>query len=204
MPRETLEAHAPVPSRWLPNPVPGYKPTSEGAPQLPTGPKAPHFPHFKHAGRIVALGFAGALALTAAEGFIKPNGTSTDPIARAGEVPAEQMRYPWDTGNVYLELNLTETEDNGVEFNGASITTEPEVLQRDEDRFVVLVLGEEYGEEEDFLGHVQIPLINDLMRGGVWEKEVTQDGKTVLNSDGEPILHPYGYQDPEPGQEGMV
>ena len=204
MPRETLEAHAPVPSRWLPNPVPGYQPTSEGAPQLPTGPKAPHFPHFKHAGRIATFAIAGALALTAAEGFVRPHGTSTDPVARAGEVPAEQMRYPWDAGNLNLKLNFTETEPGISEFSGAQITSEPEIIQKDEDTFVVYVLGQEYGSDENSMGHLTINMINDSIRGGIWEKEVDQEGNNVLSPEGGPMLHRYGYQEPVPGQNDIA
>ncbi len=200
MPRETLEAHAPIPSRWLPRHVPGYQPTTEGAPQLPNKPRLPHVPHFKHAGRVAVIGFAGALALTAAEGFVKPRETSNDPAVRAGEVPAEQMRYPWDAGNVHLDLQYTEVGQDIFEFSGVKLTSEPEVVNIGGEKYVQFVLGSEYGEADNPYGHVKVELLNDVMEGGVWEKSVDAEGNTILNEEGKPTLHPFGYVEPEPGQ----
>ncbi len=203
MPRETLEAHAPIPSRWLPTPVPGYRPTSEGTPNLPNKPRLPHIPHFRHAGRIATLGLAGAVALTAAEGFTRPHGTADDPIVRAGEIPAELMRYPWDSGNVHLDLQYTEVGQNTFEFSGAEITSEPEVVSIGEGKYVQFVLGSEYGEADDPYGHVKVELLNDVMEGGVWEKSVDAQGNTILNPEGKPILNQFGHVEPIPGEAGQ-
>lgn len=198
---DALEAHAPVHPRWQ-RPV-GYTPTTDGAPKLPNKPRTPHIPHINHGGRILTGALISALTLTAVEGFVRPHGTTDPSGARAGEVPAEQMRYPWDSGNLHLELQYKEIDQNIFEFSGAQITNDPETVDIGDGKYVQFVLGSEYGENDDPYGHVTIPLINDVMKGGVWEKSVDKDGKPITDAEGKPVLHHYGYVEQEPGQEGM-
>lgn len=182
---------------------PGYRQTQEsGLPSLPNRPRAPHVPH----ARTLVMGVALTLAGTAAAASLEKASqtlaqTHVDP--RINVVPAEQMRYPWDSGNVYLELNFRESGSNSQEFLGVEITNDPTTFQVSEDRMIVYVLGEEYGEPENLFGHVRITLLNDVMEGGVWEKSVDAQGNTILNPEGKPILNQFGHVEPIPGEAGQ-
>ncbi len=183
---------------------PAYRPTQEGGlPSLPNRPRTPHIPH----ARALALGAALTLAGTAAALSLEKASqslaqTHVDP--RTNLVPAEQMRYPWDSGNVHLDLQYTEVGENIFELSGVEMTNEPKTMNIGDGKYVQFVLGEEYGELDDPYGHVTLNLMNDVMKGGIWEKSVDAEGNPILDADGKPIIHEFGYVEPEPNKEGLA
>lgn len=182
---------------------PAYRPTQEGGlPSLPNRPRTPHVPH----ARALALGAALTLAGTAAALSLEKASqtiTQTHVNPRTNLIPAEQMRYPWDSGNVHLELKYTEVGQDTFELSGVEITNEPQILDIGDGKYVQFVLGQEYGEADDPYGHVKVELLNDVMKGGIWEKSVDAQGNTILNAEGKPILNPFGYVEPVPNEPGQ-
>lgn len=155
--------------------LPGYRPSFDGAGKLPNRPNIPHIPHLRHAGRIATFAFAGAVALTAAEGFVKPQGT-TDPIARAGEIPAEQMRHGY--GQL---LNITQSADGQLNFE---ITSHPTVLHSNEGYWVPTLQDDDGSDNKSPFDSINAIGLNEVMNGDVSLYKSDENGNPIVDAQG--------------------
>lgn len=160
--------------------------------KLPDAPKTPHFPHGR---RIAGFALAGSLALTAVTGIMLPSPTG-DPEFRGDTAETDLMRYPWDSGRILLEFKFDEETQ---EYLGAEPTDTPYLIDKGDGTFTTPVFGAEYGDPKDPMGHIKIVLEGEPipLEGGVWEKEIDAQGQAILDSEGQPKLHPYGWVEQE-------